>query len=108
MPDSAIVEGPAVIPREFSLEQNYPNPFNPTTEFRYALPYPSNVRLTIYNVLGQPIRILVDGNQNAGYQSAEWNAGSYASGTYFYRLDAVSVDDPSKHFMQVRRMVLVK
>ena len=64
--------------------------------------------LKVYNVLGQVVTTLVDGAQTAGYKSAEWNASNFASGVYFYRLEAVSVSDPSKSFTQVKKMLLMK
>jgi uncharacterized membrane protein len=79
-----------VIPQEYRLEQNYPNPFNPATTIRYALPKASYVSLKIYNVLGQVVVTLVDGIEEAGYHSVEWNASRCASGAYFYRLQAGS------------------
>jgi hypothetical protein len=96
------------LPREFTMDQNYPNPFNPTTVLQYALPSDSYVRVTIYNTLGQMIAGLVDEIQNAGYKEVTWNAQSSASGIYFYRVDATSLSDPSKHFSQTRKMVLIK
>jgi hypothetical protein len=89
------------IPQEYRLEQNYPNPFNPTTTIRYALPQDSYVTLRVYNVLGQEVAVLVDGNEWAGYHSVVWNAGTSASGAYFYRLQAGS-------FIAMRRLVVVR
>ncbi|HMD14888.1 MAG TPA: T9SS type A sorting domain-containing protein, partial [Bacteroidota bacterium] len=96
------------LPKEFALEQNYPNPFNPTTTLRYALPTDSRVTLGVYNVLGQVVSTLVDGVVSAGYQSAEWNANGFASGIYFYRIEATSIGNPSKTFIRVKKMVLMK
>jgi hypothetical protein len=97
-----------VLPKAYALEQNYPNPFNPTTVFQYALPGDSKVLLTIFNLLGQRVATLVDGVQSAGYKSVNWNAGGVASGLYFYRIEATSVNDPSKTFTKVMKMALVK
>ena len=72
----------------FALDQNYPNPFNPSTTVRYELPKDSRVSLRVFNILGQEVATLVNGEQKAGYKSIEWNAGSVASGVYFYRLEA--------------------
>jgi hypothetical protein len=90
------------------LYQNYPNPFNPTTSIKYQLPFSSQVKLKIYNVLGQQVVLLTDEIQQAGAKSANWNAGDQASGVYFYKLEAVSVSDPSKIFSQIRKMILIK
>jgi len=76
------------LPERFALEQNYPNPFNPATTINFALPKASNVKLAIYNVLGQKVATLVDGQLNAGAHVFKFNAGSLASGVYFYRLEA--------------------
>ncbi len=94
-------------PRDFTLEQNFPNPFNPATTIRFGLPYRSNVRLTIYNVLGQIVSELLNANVDAGHHERMWNA-DVASGMYFYRIEAVSTDDPGKRFVEVRKMILLK
>jgi hypothetical protein len=80
------------LPVEFSLEQNYPNPFNPTTDISYTVPA-GDVRLDIYNALGQKVKTLVDQNVLAGKYSAQWdgtNADGHhvTSGLYFYRLES--------------------
>jgi len=98
----------AAVPKEYALEQNYPNPFNPVTMLKYSLPVESRVKLTTFNVLGQVVATLVDGSQQAGYRSVEWNASAAASGIYFYKLEAVSVADPTKTFASVKKMLLVR
>ena len=80
-----------VLPREVGLGQNYPNPFNPSTLIPYQLPAPSPVRLEVFNILGQRVATLVDGEQAAGAYRARWDGtdaagGAAASGVYFYRL----------------------
>jgi len=96
------------LPLRFELNQNYPNPFNPATTLKYALPAESKVRLTIYNVLGQVVATLVNEILPAGYKEVKWNAGSAASGVYFYRVEATSVPDPSRTFNQVKKMIYIK
>lgn len=96
-----------VVPTEFCLSQNYPNPFNPSTTIQYGLPAQSSVRLVIYNVLGQVVKELINTEQQAGYQSAVWNA-NVSSGMYFYRIEATSKDDPSKRFVETKKMLLLK
>lgn len=95
-------------PEEYALDQNFPNPFNPATDLKYALPVDSYVRLTLYNTLGQVVARLVDGVQTAGLKGVSWNAGSNSSGLYIYRLDAASISDPSNHFSDTRKMILLK
>jgi hypothetical protein len=93
--------------RDYFLGDNYPNPFNPSTTIQYGLPSRSSVRLVIYNVLGQVVKELVNTEQQAGIQSAVWNA-NFSSGMYFYRIEATSKDDPSKRFIETKKMLLLK
>jgi hypothetical protein len=95
------------IPTVFSLAQNYPNPFNPSTTIQYGLPARSAVRLIIYNILGQVVKELINAEQQAGYQSVVWNA-NISSGLYFYKIEAVSLDDPSKRFVETKKLVLLR
>jgi hypothetical protein len=86
-------EEPIVLPEEFSLAPNYPNPFNAGTTIEYALPEAADVRLVIYNIKGQEVRVLVNDRQNAGYKKINWEGrddSGYecASGVYFLRLEA--------------------
>jgi unsaturated rhamnogalacturonyl hydrolase len=91
----------------FSLAQNYPNPFNPTTVIRFTLPARSSVKLMIYDLLGRGVVKLVDKEMTEGYQEVEWKA-SVSTGMYFYRLEAISIDNPSERFVGVKKMVLLK
>ena len=95
-------EGLKDIPGRYTLEQNYPNPFNPATTIRYGIPEQSNVRLEVYNALGQRIKTLVDNEeQQPGYYQVIFNAANIASGVYFYRLQAGG-------YTEIKRMVLVR
>ena len=92
-------------PAIFSLSQNFPDPFNPVTTIRYTLPMPATVRVTIYNMLGQEVDVLVDGRETAGEKNIAWNAGGVASGVYFYRIVAIS---GNRSFSDVKKMVVVR
>ena len=89
------------LPVSFELNQNYPNPFNPTTQIDFALPEASDVRLEIFNVIGQRVSVLVNEQRTAGYHNVMFDASSLASGVYFYRIQAGS-------FVKTQKMMLVK
>lgn len=76
------------VPTEFILQQNFPNPFNPSTQIRYGLPEAADVRLSVYNMLGQEINALVSQYQNSGWYTVTFDATGMTSGTYIYRLRA--------------------
>ena len=102
-----------LLPGTFHVSQNYPNPFNPTTRIAYELPTESKVTLTIFDLQGREVATLVNAVQEAGVKSVDWNsanvnAGSVASGVYFYRVVATSIAEPSKSFTQVRKMLLLR
>ncbi len=75
------------IPENFELSQNYPNPFNPTTTIKFSIPEANNVRLSVYNILGQQVSELVNDYKSAGTYLVNWNAENLASGIYIYRLE---------------------
>ena len=77
-----------VVPTDYKLSQNYPNPFNPATKIQYSISKASNVKLTIYNMLGQRVEVLVDGFRNAGSYEVTWNAKSLPSGVYIYTIES--------------------
>lgn len=89
------------LPTTFALNQNYPNPFNPSTEIAFDLPVASHVELTIYNVLGQRVETLIDGEMEAGSHMKTWDATPYSSGIYFYRISA-------KNFTETKKMLMLK
>jgi hypothetical protein len=95
------------IPEEFELMQNYPNPFNPSTTIPYRLPTKSLVRLEVFDVNGQQVATLVNGEKVAGYHRTSWVPG-LASGTYFYRLRVEPLNGQGGAFEDVKKMVLVK
>ena len=94
-------------PKEYTLYQNYPNPFNPSTTIKFALPFDSNVRITIYNLLGEQVAVLFDQVKEVGYHNVTWNASSLASGMYIYTIEAKSLDG-LKNFNSVKKMTLIK
>jgi hypothetical protein len=89
------------IPNSYSLSQNYPNPFNPSTNIQYSIPKTGFVSLKIYNLLGQEVTTLIEGNQTAGTYVATFDASRVSSGVYFYRLT-------SGGFAEVKKMLLLK
>lgn len=96
-----------ILPANYFLGQNYPNPFNPSTTIQYGLPTASKVSITVYNILGQPVAQLVNGEQQAGWHEVEWSA-HVASGLYFYRIDATSNTNTKQRFTQLKKMILLK
>jgi len=113
-PDTVITRQPTdvddpedlILPGKFSLKQNWPNPFNPSTEISFTLPRAANIKLKIYNILGQSVIDLVDGFYEAGTHSKSWNGkdskGKFVStGIYFYRLNV-------GQYTETRKMVLLK
>lgn len=89
------------LPIQFSLDQNYPNPFNPSTNINFALPKSAEVRLLVYNLLGQQVAELVNGNLKEGNHSVRFDASQLSSGVYIYRIQAGS-------FVQTKKMLLIK
>ncbi len=74
-------------PDEFKISQNYPNPFNPTTNINFALPYSANVKLVIYNSLGETVETLVNETMDAGTYTYKWNAENLSTGVYIYQIN---------------------
>ncbi len=99
------------LPKDFTLAQNYPNPFNPTTKIEFGIPISSNVKVVIYNMLGEVVKTLVNGSMQAGFHSMVWNAddsngSKVSSGIYFYELRASGAN--GNEFRMMRKMVLLK
>jgi beta-glucanase (GH16 family) len=95
------------VPRDFVLFPNYPNPFNPSTRIRFGVPFRSRIKLEIFDVLGQRIAEISDEVSEAGYYEKAWN-GDAPSGVYFYRLEALSIENPYSRFVDARKMILMK
>lgn len=94
------------IPENYSLSQNYPNPFNPVTRINYSIPsnvngQMSNVRLRVFDAVGKEIMVLVNEAQSPGEYSVTFNAGSFSSGVYFYRIE-------TGEFSDMKKMMLIK
>ena len=85
----------------FTLHQNYPNPFNPETVIMYSLPKAEEVSLVVYNLIGEKVAQLIEEKMSAGHHQVTWDASNFASGIYFYRLQAGNL-------VQTRKMVLLK
>jgi parallel beta-helix repeat protein len=105
-PGDGVDYHPNATPKEFSIAQNYPNPFNPSTTIEYTLPKDTQVRITIYNLLGRKVRTLVDEYQTAGRRRIVWDSKNdegeeVASGIYFYQIKAGD-------FTQSKKMVIPK
>jgi hypothetical protein len=97
----AVKELPVGVAGKFELAQNYPNPFNPSTMINFTLAKASDVKLAVYNVLGQQVATLLNQHMSAGSQSVVFDASKLTSGVYFYRLDAGS-------FSSVKKMMFLK
>ncbi|MBE2280665.1 MAG: hypothetical protein IAE91_09750 [Ignavibacteriaceae bacterium] len=94
------------VPEEYSLSQNYPNPFNPSTIIRFAVPYDSFVDLSLFNIQGEKIKALFEGNVNPGFYQIKPDFGNLPSGIYLYRIVARSSTGES--FIETKKLTLVK
>ena len=98
-------------PKEYTLFQNYPNPFNPSTTIKYAIPFESNVKISVYNITGQLIKVLVNSEQPTGNHEVTFstnnNGVQLSSGIYFFTIEAQAVGG-SGSFRQTKKMVLMK
>ena len=89
-------------PESFHLFQNYPNPFNPSTSFHFELPINSQVKMTIYNLNGQEVAVIVDSFLNKGTYTVNWSAPDHlVSGIYIYKLEA-------DQFSSMKQMMFIK
>ena len=103
---SNTVEVEILAPAEFNLSQNYPNPFNPATTINFSLASDSKVSLKIFDVIGQEVAQLVNGQLAAGQHNVNFDASSLNSGVYFYKIEANGVDGTS--YSSVKKMILTK
>ena len=90
-----------VMPTEFELSQNYPNPFNPSTTIRFSLPKETQLKINIYNMLGELVETLAEGTYEAGYHKVSFNASTLSSGAYIYRIESTDL-------VQSKKMILIK
>jgi hypothetical protein len=95
------VEIDVTAPQEFALFQNYPNPFNPVTTIKFSLPKQADVKLVVYNMVGQVVDEIINKTMEKGYHEVQFDAGDYASGVYYYRLK-------TSEFTSVKKMLLLK
>ena len=100
------VENLNEIPKNYYLSQNYPNPFNPTTSISFGLPQNSNVKISIYNMLGQEVKSLVSKNFSVGNHTIKFDASELTSGIYIYSILAEGLN--GNKFVQHRKMILLK
>lgn len=91
----------AELPKEFQLYQNFPNPFNPVTNIRFDIPKASFVKVKVYDLLGKEIANLINTEMEPGRYDVNWDGTNFASGIYFYRIEA-------KDFTKVMKMILIK
>jgi hypothetical protein len=104
---SFVIEAEIGAISSFSLDQNYPNPFNPSTQIKYTLLSNSNVKVTIFNALGESIKELANEVQQSGVHIMNFNAAGLSSGIYFYSIQANAVDG-SQNFSATKKMILMK
>ena len=89
------------VPKEYALEQNFPNPFNPTTTINFSLPKQTQLKINLYNMLGEQVLTIIEGMYESGYHRVTFNASNLPSGIYIYRLE-------SSEYVSVKKMILLK
>ena len=90
-----------ILPQEYNLYQNYPNPFNSSTEIKFQIPEDSHVVLSVYDIMGREVKVLINENMNAGYYKVRCTVNGLASGVYIYRIK-------TDNYVQVKRMLFLK
>ncbi len=100
-PPTSVENFSNIIPREYALQEAYPNPFNPSTTIEFSLPQSGYVLLKVYDIFGKEVATLVAENLSTGRYAVKWNATDFASGVYFYRMQANS-------FVETKKLVLMK
>jgi hypothetical protein len=89
------------VPKLYALSQNYPNPFNPSTKINYSLPVTGFAKVSVYNSVGQLVKVLVNEIQTAGTYTITFDGGNLSSGIYYYKLE-------SNGFVETKKMILIK
>lgn len=89
------------LPIHYMLEQNYPNPFNPSTKIKVKLPVKTNLKLVVYNLLGEIVKVVATGEYDAGTHEFIFDAAKLASGVYLYRIDSAT-------FIETKKMILLR
>ena len=112
-PQNTLNKTANLLPKEYALLGNYPNPFNPSTTIKYALPYSSNVELTIYDMNGKEVRKFVINTQSKGYGNVVWdgtnnNGVQVSSGVYIYKFKAISLEGNGKVFEKSAKLMMLK
>ncbi|MBN1479514.1 T9SS C-terminal target domain-containing protein [candidate division KSB1 bacterium] len=105
--DARITREEQMTPQAYALFQNYPNPFNSTTSITYQVPEESDVRITLYNVLGKVVESIVDSRHPGGIYAAHLDASMLDSGLYFYEMTAFSLHS-GQHVRYINKMTLIK
>ena len=95
------VKDEMLLPLAYKLEQNFPNPWNPVTTIGYVIKEKSNVKLVVFNTIGEEIAVIVNEEQDKGYHKVEFDGSKLSSGVYFYKLVA-------NDFVSTKKMMLVK
>jgi hypothetical protein len=109
-----ISQNNGTIPVKFYLYQNYPNPFNPSTSIKFDIPKSNSsqagakVKLTVYDILGREVDVIVNDELPPGEYSVDWNASAYASGVYFYELDVSQTGSSRGVYKDIKKMMVVK
>ena len=89
------------VPTEFNLSQNYPNPFNPSTKIDFQIPENGNVKITLYDMTGREVAVILNEVKEAGYYNVNFNGSNLSTGAYFYRINA-------NDFTATKKMTLIK
>jgi hypothetical protein len=89
------------LPLKYSLEQNYPNPFNPVTKINYAIAKQGFVKISVFDLLGREVNVLVNEIKTPGFYSIDFNASNLSSGVYFYKLE-------TNGFVDTKKMTVIK